>query len=112
MGVVLPDFMEGQVEKIRSKLENAQFPRALKKNFYHLFLNGKNTPILPFLSQILSLTLKLSQKKAQKSYVSEQILKHSLNFEPLPPLISGLNLKLCHATLCILNRSLLSQNPV
>ena len=39
-------------------------------------------------------------------------LKHSFNFEPLPPLISGLNPKFDHASLCVLNRSLVSQNFV
>ena len=38
MGVGLPDFREGQ------NWENAQFSRALKENFYRLFLNGKSTP--------------------------------------------------------------------
>ena len=33
MGVGLPDFREGQVEKIGTKLKNAQFPRALKGEF-------------------------------------------------------------------------------
>ena len=42
MGVGLQDFKEGQVKK-GTKLENAQFPRALKGNFYHLSLNGENT---------------------------------------------------------------------
>ena len=39
----MPDFKEAQVES-RKKLENAQFPWALKGNFYHLSLNSKNTP--------------------------------------------------------------------
>ena len=30
--------------KIRTNLENAQFPRALKRNFYCLSLNSKNSP--------------------------------------------------------------------
>ena len=58
-----------------------------------------------------SLTLELSQK-TPKNYVSGQIFKHSLNFEPLPPLISGLNSKFDYATLCVLNWSLVSQNFV
>ena len=45
----------------------------------------KAAPILPFLPQIPYLTLKLSQK-TPKNYVFEQISKHSLSFEPLPPL--------------------------
>ena len=48
-----------------------------------------------------SLTLELNQKI--KLNVFEQIFKHSLNFEPLPPLISGLNSKFDYATLCVLN---------
>ena len=42
MGVDMSDFREGQVEN-RDKTGNAQFPRALKGNFYRLSLNGKNT---------------------------------------------------------------------
>ena len=40
-----------------------------------------------------------------KSYVFEQIFKHFVTFEPLPPLISGLNSKFNYATtnLCVLN---------
>ena len=57
------------------------------------------------------LTLKLSQKTKQ-NYVFKQMLKHSLNFERLPPLISGLNPKFDYATLCVLNRRLVSQNFV
>ena len=102
MGVGLPDFREGQVEKQGQNWENAQFPRALKGNFYSLSLNGKNIPILPFLPQISSLTLELSQE-TPKTYVCEQIFKHFLNFEPLPPLTSGLNSKFDYATLCALN---------
>ena len=58
-----------------------------------------------------SLTLELTQK-IPKDYVFEQILKHSLNFEPLPPLISRLNFKFDYATLCVLNWCLVSQNFV
>ena len=43
----------------------------------------RTTPILPFWPQIRPLTLELSQT-TPKSYVFEQIFKHSLNFEPLP----------------------------
>ena len=44
MALSLPDFKEGQVEKEGQNWKNAQFPRALKDNFYCLSLNGKNTP--------------------------------------------------------------------
>ena len=67
--------------------------------------------ISPFWPQILSLTLELS-RKTSKNYVFEQIFKHSLNFEPLFPLISGLNSKFDYATLCVLNWSLVIQNFV
>ena len=60
MGVGLPDFREGQVENRDKTGKNAQFPRALEGNFYCLFLNGKNTPILPFRTQMPSLTPELS----------------------------------------------------
>ena len=72
MGVGLPYFRERQLEN-RDKLENAQFSRALKGNFYCLSLNGKNTHILPFWPQMPSLTLELRQK-TPKSYVFEEIL--------------------------------------
>ena len=58
-----------------------------------------------------ALTPELSHK-TKKNYVFEQIFKHSLNFEPLYPLISGLNSKFDYVTLCVLNWSLLSQNFV
>ena len=108
VGVGLPDFREGQVEKWRQNWKNAQFPSALKGNFYHLSWLERTPIILPFGPQILSMTLKLSQK-TPKNYAFEQILKHFLSFEPLPPLISGLNPKFAYATLCVLNRSLVSQ---
>ena len=57
------------------------------------------------------LTLELSPK-TPKNYVFEQIFKHSLNFELLPPLISRLNSKFDYATLCVINWSLVSQNFV
>ena len=44
----MPDFREGQVVKRDKTGKNAQFSRALKGNFYHLSLNGKNSPILSF----------------------------------------------------------------
>ena len=56
-----------------------------------------------------SLTLELSQKT--KKICFEQIFKHSLNFKPVPPLISGLNSKFDYATF-VLNWSLVSQNFV
>ena len=55
MEVGLPDFREGQ-GKIGLKLENVQFPKALKKDVCFLSLNGKDTPILPFRSKIPPLT--------------------------------------------------------
>ena len=84
----MPDSREGQVEKSEQNWKNVQFSRALKGNFYHLSFNGKNAP----LSTILT-----------PSYVFEQILKHSLNFEPLPHPISGINSEFDYATLCVLN---------
>ena len=44
MGVGLPDFREGQNWK------NAQFPRALKGNFYCLSLNDQNVPYFTILT--------------------------------------------------------------
>ena len=49
-------------------------------------------------------------KKCFGDYAVLKIL--SLNFEPLPPLISEINLKFDCSTLCVLNRSLVSQNFV
>ena len=37
-----------------------------------------------------------------KNYVLEQILNHSLNFEPISTIISQLNSKFCYATQCVL----------
>ena len=74
----------------------------LKGNFSHLSLNGNETVHFTILTQNTPLTLKLSQK-TKKDYVFEQILNYSLNFEPLPPLIAGLNPKFYYATLCVLN---------
>ena len=111
MGVGLPDFRERQAEKWGQNWENVQFPRNLKMNFYCLSLNGKNTPHFTILTPIPSLTLELSQK-TPKNYVFKQIFNHSLNFEPSPPLISGLNSKFDYATSCVLNGSLASQNFV
>ena len=71
----------------------------------------RKPPILPFWPKMPSLTLELSQK-TPKNYGFEQFFKHSLNFEPLPPLISELNSKFDHAILCVLNWSLVSQNFV
>ena len=53
----------------------------------------RTPPILPFWPQIPSLTLDLSQKIPKNyvfEHVFEQIFKHFRDFEPLPPLISGL----------------------
>ena len=61
--------------------------------------------------QMLSLTPELSQKNSKK-LCFEQTFKHSLNYESLPPLISGLNSKFDNATVCVLNWGLLSQNFV
>ena len=84
MGVRLPDFREGQVEN-RKKLEKCSVFQGFEREFLLFVLN---TPILPFRPQMPSLIPELSQK-AEKNYVSEQIFKHSLNFEPLPPLFLG-----------------------
>ena len=46
MGVDLPDFREGQV-KSRNKTGKCSILQALKMNFYHLSLNGKNTILTP-----------------------------------------------------------------
>ena len=97
--------------KIGTKLENAQFPRALKGNFYYLFLNGKSMPHSTILTPNTLSDFKI-EPKTKKNYVFEKILKHSFNFEPLPPPISGINPKFDYATLCVLHRSLASHNFV
>ena len=102
MGVGLPDFREGPVKKIRTKLENGQFPMALKGNFYCLSLNGKNTPRFTILTPNALLDSRIEPENS-KNYIFKQIFKHSLSFEPLPPVISGLNSKFDYATLCVLN---------
>ena len=85
--------------KIGTKLENAQFPRALNGDFYCLPLNGKNTPNFT----ILTPNALFDSGIEPENYVFEQIFEQSLNFEPLPPLIFGLNSKFDYAALCVLN---------
>ena len=47
-----------------------------------------------------------------KKLCFEQIFNRSLNFESLPPLISGINLKFCYALLLFQNLNLVSQTLV
>ena len=77
-------------------------------DFYCLSLNGKKTPHFT----ILTPNAFFDSRIERENYVFEQIFKHSLNFVPPPPLISGLTSKFDHATLCVLNWSLVSQNFV
>ena len=102
MGVGLPDFREGQVEKQGQNWKNAQFLSVLKGNFYCLSLNGKNSSHFTILTPNAPFDFK-TEPENSKSYVFEHIFKHFLNFEPLPPLISGLNPKFDSTTLCVLN---------
>ena len=44
MGAGLLDFKEGQVEKIRTKLEKCSISQGFEGEFLLLFLNGRNTP--------------------------------------------------------------------
>ena len=74
MTMGLLDFREGKVENWGQNWKNAQFPRSLKGNFYCLSLNGKNTPISPFLPQIPSLTLELNQKTNKKTLFLNKFL--------------------------------------
>ena len=55
-------------------------------------------------------TVKMNELFSPAALASQVLLKHSLNFECLPPLISWLDFKFDDATLCVLNRSLVSQN--
>ena len=80
---------------------------ALKGNFYHLSLNGKNIPHFPILTPNTLSDFKNEPEKS-KNYVFEQIIEHSLNFRTLPSLISGLNPKFDYSTRCVLNLSLVS----
>ena len=66
MRVGLPDFREGQVEKIGTKLENAQFPRALKGNFYSLSLNDKNIPHFTILTPNLLFDSRIEPENSKK----------------------------------------------
>ena len=52
---------------------------------------------------------RIEPENSKKNYVFQHIFKHSLNFEPLPPLIYGLNSKFDYATLCVLIWSLLAK---
>ena len=64
IGVGLPDFREGQVEN--TKLENAQFPRVLRCNFYCLSLNGKNTPHFTILTPNAIFDSRIEPENAKK----------------------------------------------
>ena len=92
--------------------KNAQFPRALEGNFHHLSLNGANTAHSTILTPNTLSDFKIEPENKKKLCFFKQILKHYLNFEPLPLPISGLNLKFDYDTLYVPNRSLLSQNLV
>ena len=61
-----------------------------------------------FFGQIM---LNDSENHLNKKWLNT-ILNHSLNSEPLPTLISGLNPRFDYATLCVLNQNLVSQNFV
>ena len=66
MGVGLPDFREGQVEKQGQNWENAQFPRALKGNFYSLSLNGKDIPHFTILTPNLLFDSRIEPENSKK----------------------------------------------
>ena len=68
MGVVLPDFREGQVEKMGTNWENAQFPRALKENFYYLSMNGKNTLHFTILTPNALFDSRIERENSKKLY--------------------------------------------
>ena len=70
-------------------------------DFYLFTIMTQNTPS----------DLKIEQENSKK-LCFDQILNHSLNFEPLLLLLSELNLKFHNATLCVLYRSMFSQNFV
>ena len=108
MGVGVPD------GKIGRKLEKCLLPQRFETNFYYLSLNGKNTTHSNILIPNILSDFKIEPENSKKNYVFEQILNHSLNFERLLPLISGLNpkSKLDYATLRVLNRRLVSQSFV
>ena len=67
---------------------------------------------LPFYHFLTQNILSEIEPETQQNYVFEQILNHFHNFEPIPPLISGLNSKFHYSTLRALNGSLVSQNFV
>ena len=68
----------------------------------------RTTPILPFWPQIPYLISKLSQKTQKTMFLNK--FWNIPQFDSLPPPISEINPKFDYATLCALNRSLVSQN--
>ena len=72
MGSGVPDFREAQMENSAKTGKIPQFLKALKDDFYHLSLNGKNDPHFTILTQNAFSDLKHNPENSKK-YFSEQI---------------------------------------
>ena len=96
MGVGLPDFEEGQVET-RNKTGKCSISQ-FEGEFYCLPLNCKNTFHFTILTPNTLFDSIIEPENSKKPTFLNKCFKHSLNFEPLPSLISGLNSKFdeCH----------------
>ena len=97
----MPDFRGETSGKIGIQLETCSVFQGFKEGFFRLSMNDTNTPHSTILTQNKPSDRKIEPEN-YKNYVFEQILNHSLSFEPFPSLISGLNSKF-FATLCVFN---------
>ena len=102
MGVGLPDFRVRQVEKIGPKLKKCSVSQGFEREFLLFVLEWLKELHLTILTPNPLFDSRIEPENS-KNYVFEQIFKHFLNFEPLLPLISGINSRFDYATLCILN---------
>ena len=66
MEVGLTDFREGQVENKDKTGKNPQFLRALKANFYHLSLSGKNISHITILTPNLLFDSRIEPENSKK----------------------------------------------
>ena len=89
MGVGLPDFREGQVEKQGQNWENAQFPRDLKGNFYSLSLDGKNIPHFTILTPNLLFDSRTEPENSKKTMFVNKFLNISSILNLSLPLFPG-----------------------
>ena len=101
----------GISRKIGTKLEKCSISQGFEGEFLLFVLNRKKIPHFTILTPNAFFDSRIEPENS-KNCVFEQIFKHSLNFELLPSVISGLNSKFDYAILCVVNWSFVSQNFV